>query len=239
MPVLTFLGVAGAGGPSRYARSCFLVEGDEARILLDIGEGCGWRLEDYGLTLCDIDYVYISHKHFDHYSGLFDATVRAAINKCNAFRIIAHPAVLPELYGIGVGSVKAETRPVEGEFAVGDIKVRPVPSCHTVPTYGVIVETNGLKIYYTADTRLCDSIVNTASYADLVLAEATIPDGLEDIAREHGHMTVSQAFSLKNYMSEESILAIIHRSIESEKQLIRAGLPRGVVIPSDYSRISL
>ena len=239
-----FLGVAGAGGPPLYARNCYLVETKHNRLLLDIGEGCGWRLSLLGLSLCDIDYIYVSHSHFDHYSGLFDAGVRAVIEKCSrGVRIAGSPDVLssldvnrlaPSSLPISIVRVQRDLR-LEG----GD-RLTLVESTHVVPTYGVLLETSGGEtLYYTADTEISRSVVEASKKADIVLAEATIPDGLEEIALSSKHMTVSQALSLSTGLKEGGLLAIVHRSIESEKQLLKKQLPKRVVVPSDMCYLSL
>ncbi len=236
-----FLGVAGAGGPPSFARSCFLVETGDSTLLLDIGEGCGWRLVELGLSLCDIDYIFISHGHFDHYSGLFDATVRAAITGCRKARLLVHKSVREELFLPRLRSVELIVDTIGDEWVrVGEeTRLKAVESCHTVPTYGAIVEYRGASLYYTSDTKLCSSIVENVRGKSLVLAEATIPNGLEEVAMEHRHMTVQQAVSLTRYMDPGSLLALVHRSVESERQVRRAGLAPRVLVPSDFTSITL
>ena len=55
----------------------------------------------------------------------------------------------------------------------------------------------GLKVAFTGDTSPCESIVEAAREADLLICEATFPsDGDAALALERGHMTFSQAGAL-------------------------------------------
>jgi ribonuclease Z len=52
----------------------------------------------------------------------------------------------------------------------------------------------GLKFVFTGDTARCDSLVEAARGADLMICEATYgEDGQAQLAREHGHMVFAQA----------------------------------------------
>ena len=52
----------------------------------------------------------------------------------------------------------------------------------------------GLKFVFTGDTAPCDSLVDAAKGADLMICEATYgEDGQAQLAREHGHMVFAQA----------------------------------------------
>lgn len=52
---------------------------------------------------------------------------------------------------------------------------------------------SGRKIVYTGDTRPCDSIVETAKNADLLIHDSTLSDDLKEYAKEVGHSTASEA----------------------------------------------
>jgi len=246
-----FLGTGGAGGPPNRARNCFLVESRNARLLLDIGEGCSWRLTRLGLGLCDIDLIYISHQHPDHWSGLHDLMVRGLINGCKKVTIASQVEVLGNLEGLISSYAPIEFKSsikflgLENEYTFKGLVIRTVKSYHTVPTYGVTISYDGVVVYYTADTRLGPNILNALSNADLVIHEATLPDGLEELAYDKGHATVSQAIMQSKHMKEGSILAITHLSIESEKQLLSSKNhlhPRNgvnIVVPYDLTLISL
>ncbi|MCQ2444332.1 MAG: MBL fold metallo-hydrolase [Mailhella sp.] len=62
----------GAARAVRYYNTCFLLEGDQGRILVDGGGGNGIfrRLEAAGKSLNDIDDIFATHEHIDHILGI-------------------------------------------------------------------------------------------------------------------------------------------------------------------------
>ena len=62
---LTVVGCTGSfPGPDSPA-SCYLLEHEDARILLDLGNGSLGQLQRYA-DIYDIDAVFLSHLHVDH-----------------------------------------------------------------------------------------------------------------------------------------------------------------------------
>lgn len=66
---LTFLGSGSAFSVDNY-QSNMLIESRGKRLLFDCGGDIRWALKEQGLSLLDIDAVYISHLHADHTGGL-------------------------------------------------------------------------------------------------------------------------------------------------------------------------
>lgn len=73
--------VLGSGGPEstdRRASSGYLLWQDgKPRVLIDLGPGSAWRLEQTGARLEDLDAILLTHLHVDH-SGDLPALVKAA-----------------------------------------------------------------------------------------------------------------------------------------------------------------
>ena len=239
-----FLGTGGAGGPSNRAHNCFIVESKECRLLIDFGEGCSWRLEELGLTLCDIDLVYISHKHIDHWVGLFDSSVFALSKGCKSFNVLAHDDVLNDLSNLVTNTLPLEIsrnvkfKIIHDKLTIHDLMLEVIPSCHPVPTYGLIISDRDSTIYYTADTSVYEGLINGLKRADLVIHEASLPDELSLLAKQKGHTTVSQALSQTRYMKSGAIIALVHLTTQSLKQLIsgKVIVPQNnvkVIVPQD------
>ena len=217
MPLVTFLGTGAAGGAPYRARSCIMIESRGTRVILDFGDGCSQRLLQLGMTLRDVDAVYISHLHPDHYAGLFDAAVAAMQQGHRGLTILAAEEVyssidtvlntLPMSYRPSVKTVRV---PLQG-LEIGDLKITPVEARHTIPTYGALVEAEGTRILYTSDTAPNPRIEELARTTDLVIHEATLPSNMEDQAETLGHTTTKQVLEL-HYKT----LVITHMSIISE-----------------------
>jgi len=71
MTTVTLLGTAGGpGGHRDRAGIATLVEVDGMRILVDAGVGVVRQLAHVGLTVGDIDLIFLTHLHDDHTAGL-------------------------------------------------------------------------------------------------------------------------------------------------------------------------
>ncbi len=242
---LVFLGTAGAGGVVNRVRNCVLVDNGNTRIMLDFGEGCGWRLEEYGLTLCDLDLVYISHLHADHYCGLFDSVVRASVHKCRSLRIGAAGGVfkelgkvldiLPKTISIDINAIEI---PMEG-MEIGSFFLKPVKTKHSIESYGLLIVASDKKILYTADTSLDLNLLNQYSGVDVLIHEVSLPSSRKHLAPSQGHTSVDQVYDMRKYLSEKTLLVIVHTTIESYEELKKKQLPPNTFIPGDYTIISI
>ncbi len=242
-----FLGTAGAGGVPGRAKSSILVDTGEERVLLDCGPGSVERLLEIGYSVCDVDYIFISHRHLDHWTGLFDLATRYTVEGCSKPPTII---VGDMVRGDVEEMLLSLPRKLRGEARVAAVhpsgwmglehsRLRVFEASHTVPTYGAIVEAGGVKIVYTADTRPTQLLEELAGEADLFIVEATMPTGGEEAAERSGHHTVGQAAAYRNHLREGGLLVLTHLTIESLRHLARRGAPRGVIVASDGLMVSV
>ncbi len=68
----------------------------------------------------------------------------------------------------------------------------------TVKPSDVTYSTKGKKVTVIMDTELCQSAVDIAKNADVLVCEATYANELEEKAREYKHLTAGQAASIAN-----------------------------------------
>ncbi|AEM38508.1 ribonuclease Z [Pyrolobus fumarii 1A] len=241
------LGAGGSSPPPGYAGPAILVDSGDARLLLDCGEGCLERLRALGYTPCEIDAVYITHAHVDHWSGLFPLAVGRIEEGCRHLKIYMHGEVAEELKtllaNLMPSKISVEVKPVTDGFRVESLDARLVPASHSKPTYAIGVYHDGsLKLLYTGDTRLEDNVVDALrrlGKPEVLVVEATLPSGREDAARESGHLTVSQALEL-GALLDAGLLIPVHLTPLSLRQL-RAyrRMPRGVIVPVDGFTITV
>ena len=65
----------------------------EYLVVMDCGVGCHYRLSDRGLST-EVDYVFITHGHMDHFLGLPEALFQAYVEgRKKPLRIFAPPPV--------------------------------------------------------------------------------------------------------------------------------------------------
>lgn len=200
---LTVLGAAASHAAAGQAGAGHLVQTSSTRILMDCGSGVLANV----YRACDphtIDAVFVTHNHPDHYVDLYSmqSMLRYAPGGPREAMRLFMPGDLFErmqrlLSARGAAefreafevTVLAEATPV----VVGDMRITPRLVEHTDPTFGLIVEADEVRLAYTSDTGCCERAAAMAVGADLLLAEATLPERYADLSP---HLTARQAGEL-------------------------------------------
>ncbi len=172
----------GPGGPA----SCYLIEAEGFRLVLDLGNGSLGALQRFA-PLDGIDAVCLSHLHTDH-----------CIDMCSYFVVQRYhpdgPRPKIPVYGpagtaqrlasalvpnssVDVTSAFDFCTLAAGTFELGPLRVTTAHMNHPVETFGFRVEHDGQVLAYSADTGPCDELVKLASGADVLLCEASFLDG--------------------------------------------------------------
>ena len=202
---LTIVGCSGSGPGPRSPASCYLVEHDGFRLLLDLGNGSFGVLQ--GLAdPATIDALYLSHLHADHcldvapfvvwhrYSGRSRGRPVPLYAPAGADRRLA-----AAYYGDGAPLEDVfDFTVLTGEpFTVGPFAVSTVRTAHPVECHAVRLTADGRSLVYTGDTGASAAVVELARGADVLLAEAAHPDvpglplGLHLTGREAGEHAVA------------------------------------------------
>ncbi|MGH3328372.1 MAG: MBL fold metallo-hydrolase, partial [Streptomycetales bacterium] len=197
---LTVVGCSGSFPSAESAASCYLVEAEGFRVLLDLGNGALGALQRH-VGLFDVDVVLLSHLHADHCLDLCSYYVARKY----------HPGGIPPrlpVYGPGGTAdrlARAYQSPPEGgvtevfefrtlgpgSFDLGPLAVRLDRVNHPVETFATRLEHGGRAVVYSGDTGHSDALVRLAHGADLLLCEASFEEGW-DVAPGL-HLTGGQA----------------------------------------------
>ena len=202
---VTVIGCAGSfPGPDSPA-SCYLLEAEGFRLVIDMGNGALGVLQRY-TRLFGVDAICISHRHADHCIDLaayWIARQFAPEGPQPAIPVygprgvaeLAKPDLGPDSDGIAGGSggqQRFDVRELEpGSFGIGPFLITTERMNHPVETFGFRVEHDGWRLAYSADTGESDALVRLAADADLLLCEASFVDGQD--ARPGLHLTARQA----------------------------------------------
>ena len=199
---LTVVGCSGSyPGPSSPA-SCYLVEAEGYRVLLDLGNGALGALQRH-LELRDLDAVLISHLHPDHCIDLLALYIARTYDPRRRFAPI--PVRVPT--GGGEHLARAYGRADEpglsasfdfvewtaGSHQIGPLTVTVARMAHPVETWGMRVEHDGKVIAYSADTGPCDALVELARDADVALFESSFEEDRDTRVPANLHLTARQA----------------------------------------------
>ena len=195
---LTVIGCSGSfPGPDGPA-SCYLVETEGFRMVLDLGSGALGALQRH-LDLRQLDAVLVSHLHPDHCIDLLTLYVARTYDPRRHYHSL--PVWVPagggehiaRAYGRSDRQALTEAFDwaewTDGAHRIGPFDVTVTRMAHPVETWGMRVEYAGKVLAYSADTGPCDSLVELARDADLALFEAAFEVGRDDHGPRDLHLT--------------------------------------------------
>ncbi|MCG5220520.1 MBL fold metallo-hydrolase [Streptosporangium sp. KLBMP 9127] len=183
---LTVIGCSGSFPGPDSPSSCYLLEAEGFRLLLDFGSGALGALQRH-IGLYDVDAICLSHLHADHCLDMCPYHVVRTYSPDGPLPTIpVHapkdaPGRLAAAYGM------PQERGLEGSFdfvrltsgvrEIGPFEVTAALMNHPVETYGFRVSHAGRSIAYSADTGESAELVRLAEGADVLLCEASFLDG--------------------------------------------------------------
>ena len=224
--LLTVLGSGSAVPYENRVSSSYLVEFENTKILLDAGFCVVYRLADIGVSLDDIDTVFITHKHPDHFMGLihFLFALKNPIyknrNKLQIYGFKGLGNFLDEFKNI-LGKWICPEREIEiieeyeGKFK--NINYRILPVFHTEESVGIYINGMGKSLFYTGDTEYFESLTKGCSNIDLLIADCAA--NKKNIVK--GHMNFEEVIRLGMKISAKKIL-FSHFYPDSDKFEINA-----------------
>ena len=184
---LTVVGCAGSlPGPDSPA-SCYLLEADGFRLVIDLGNGSLGALQRH-VGLFDVDAVCLSHLHADHCVDLYSYSVartyspagpQPAIPVYGPAGTARRMGYIHGVDGDDLGLTKAfgfETlRP--GRVTIGPFDVQLAHVNHPVETFAFRFSHGGKSLVYTGDTGQTEAVPELAAGADVFLSEAAFLEG--------------------------------------------------------------
>jgi ribonuclease BN (tRNA processing enzyme) len=137
-------------------------------------------------------------------------------------------------------------RPIQ----IGEYNVLALPVSHSVPTVGYqVASPDGKKVFYTGDTGVGLSACWEHVSPDLLVTEVSMPQMLEERAREIGHLTpqllrseLQQFLKLKGYLPPIIIIHInpyLEKETERELAEVAQGLEATITLGREGMRIHL
>jgi len=179
------VGCAGSAPGPASAASCYLVEHDGFRLLLDLGNGAFGALQAV-TDPSTIDALFLTHLHADHCLDVAPFVVwsrysgRSSGRPLPLFAPVAAERRLALAYD-GDGAPLTDVFdfvPVgPGRLEIGPFEAALVRTAHPVECYAIRLTAGGRTLVYTADTGPSERIVELARGADVLLAEAAHPPG--------------------------------------------------------------
>jgi ribonuclease BN (tRNA processing enzyme) len=197
---LTVVGCSGSFPGPDSAASCYLLEAEGFRLVIDFGNGSLGALQRH-IGLLDVDAVCLSHLHADHCVDLYSYSIARAYSPAGPQPPIPvyGPAGTEERIGLIHGPKGDETLRDRFDFvtlepgrrSIGPFGVELVHMNHPVETFGFRFSHGGRTLGYTGDTGETDAVAAVARDADVFLSEAAFLEG-PDLPPDL-HLTARQA----------------------------------------------
>jgi ribonuclease BN (tRNA processing enzyme) len=237
-----FLGTGDAFGSGGRLQTCFHVTASTTRFLIDCGASALISMRRFGVDPNDIDTVFLTHLHGDHFAGLPFLILDAQfVSRRRRGLVIAGPEGLrrrlsemmeSEFPGSWAAdrpfAVHVEELPPETRTVIGSVAATPFPVRHPsgAASYALRLEVDGRIIAYSGDTEWVDTLIAAGREADLFIAEAytydrRIPNHLDWVSLA-GHLGEIRPRRLVLTHMSQDMLARPRGSLEADLQVDRA-----------------
>jgi ribonuclease BN (tRNA processing enzyme) len=183
---LTVVGCSGSLAGPDSAASCYLLEADGFRLVIDFGNGSLGPLQRYA-PMFGIDAVCLSHLHADHCVDLYSYSIARTYSPSGVQPPIPvyGPAGTAERIGLihgpdgDLGLTKRFTFETlqPGKLEIGPFEVQLAHVNHPVETFAFRFAYGGRSLVYTGDTGPSEAVPALAAGADVFLSEAAFLEG--------------------------------------------------------------
>lgn len=249
--LLTVLGCSGSVPGPESSASGYLVRSGGTSVVLDLGNGTFGALQRY-VDPFDLDALILSHLHPDHCADISALTVYRRYHPSRqtrsgtgalalygpaetADRLMAAYAVSAEERRTADLADVYRFRSFDGPVRIGGLEMRTVRVEHPCEAYAVQLHRAGRTLVYSGDTGPCQSLVELATGADVLLAEASWPDqpdnprGVHMSGRDAGEIAAAAGTGrllithVPPWTDAEQMLTEAKGSFGGPVELVRAG----------------
>ncbi len=184
---LRFLGSGDALGSGGRFQACFHVHTGKVQFLIDCGASSLIAMKRFGLDPSQVDMVFLSHLHGDHFGGIpflvLDGQFRRRIKP---LAIVGPPGTenrirqAEEVLFPGLSQVQQKFKIQYSEYqdrvslSWPALSITPFSVLHPSgsPSFAMRIETEGKVIGYSGDTEWTKAVAQAALGADLFICEA-------------------------------------------------------------------
>jgi ribonuclease BN (tRNA processing enzyme) len=183
---VTILGCGDAFGSGGRLNTCFLLEAEGARVLVDCGASAMVSMGRFGVDPGSVDAVVLSHLHGDHFGGVPFLLLHQQFSagRTRPLEIVGPPTTRQRVEAAGealFGGIDCawgfelgfrEIAP-GAPASVQGLQVEPFPVAHGngAPCYGLRLTAGGRTFAFSGDTAWTETLPAIADGADLFVME--------------------------------------------------------------------
>lgn len=222
-----FLGTNGWFNTETGNTPCILIETKKEYIILDAGDGI--RKIDQYIKKKKPVYLFLSHFHLEHISGLHILNKFDALNSVQEVKVYGPPALKKVFETIANQPYTAYYKDLKTKIKLNPLtKKTPLPLnveyrqlLHSSLCFGYRFSLENKIISYCTDTGACDNLLYLAKKADLLIAECSYKSGQQD--QNWPHLNPEEAASAaKKSQAKKLVLthfdANLYRTIKEREQ---------------------
>ncbi len=173
----------------------YYLEAKDCKILIDCGSGTLLQLERAGKSYKNIDAVFITHKHPDHFADLMPLihALRATPKfKRRKDLFLVGPGGFSEYYDKAIVSVMGRPRDfsihiieIEDKLDLEPFHVFSTKTVHSEDSIAYRFEEEGKSVIITGDADYDQGIIELSKNADLLIIDCSFPDSM----KTQGHLS--------------------------------------------------
>lgn len=183
--------------PERNAPGYYL-QAEACSVLVDCGSGTLIQLVRAGKSYKEIDAVFITHKHPDHFADLMPLIhallATPGFKREKDLHIIA-PEGFREYYEKAVASVlgrpkdfSVQLTEIEAKLDLGPFNVLTAKTVHSADSIAYRFENGGRSVVFSGDADYDQEIISLSEGADLLIADCSFPDSM----KAKGHLSAKE-----------------------------------------------
>jgi ribonuclease BN (tRNA processing enzyme) len=178
--------------------SGYLLEADDKEVLIDCGSGILLQLERAGRSYRNIDALFLTHGHPDHFADLMPLLhalfYTPNFTREKDFSIIA-PKGFEQYYNRAIGSIIGESKDfrilfmeVAHTMCYGPWNIRTAETEHSADSTAYRFELEGRSVVFSGDADYESGIIELSEHADLLIADCSFPDAM----KVKGHLSAKE-----------------------------------------------
>ena len=176
----------------------YYLEAGGCRVIVDCGSGTLLQLEKAGKSYRDIDAVFITHTHPDHFADLLPLIHALLVGQemkrgkdlslfCpKEFLDYYEKAIAPVLWMSEGFSVI--TKEATAEINFGPFHILSAKTVHSSDSISYRFECGGKSVVFTGDADYDQRLIAHAQKADLLIADCSFPDSM----KAKGHLSAKE-----------------------------------------------
>lgn len=176
----------------------YYLEAEGFQVIVDCGSGTLLQLEKAGKSYRDIDAVFITHKHPDHFADLMPLI--HALLATPKFRrekdlFVITPRGFKDYYNKAIASVLGNylsfpVQLIEIHYTLNfaPFQIFTAKTAHSKDSVAYRFESKGKSVVFTGDTDYDTEIIALSQNADLLIADCSFPDAM----KVTGHLSAKE-----------------------------------------------